>query len=397
MCVAEMIDAVGWAVREQWNPLSPPQVMKYLRHRKYRIPTERSSGKPTTNDEGISGIIAHQDAEDPVLHAILRLRRLRKGIGYLADTYLGKDEKFHPLFTFIPKTGRLSAKAPNTMNQPQGRGSDVEREIAEAIRSSFLPFPGDVLMEFDWRAIEALLVGFFADDPTYIRASKLDIHSALAAHLLQAEGRLNREMFSWDWPDEELIRYFAAIKKEFPADRDRAKKKNHAGNYGQGARNLAKDLECSYAEAKALNEITDKAWPKIPEWRHKTRMQAHYEGQLVNPFGYPLSFFEVFTSRDGKWVPGKEANECLAFLPQSTGAAMLREILIDVIDAEGRLGYKLLSPVHDSVLLSVPREQVEATREFIVGTMSRSWPQLGGLVVEVETKIGEHLGAMRGV
>ncbi len=369
--------------------------MKYLQYKKYRIPRERTTGKPTSNDEGLNNILTHHAPDDPVLPHVLRLRRLRKGIGYLSDKHLDREGKFHPLYTFLPRTGRLSAKAPNIMQIPQGRGSEIEAEIAKAIREAFLPFPGDVLMEVDWRGIEALLVGFFANDPTYMRAAKLDIHSALAAHILRAEGAFtDGHMFSWEWDDERLSNYFAGIKANFPKARERGKKKNHAGNYGQSARNLAKDLGCSFQEAQDLIAITDAAWPKIPEWRHKTRMQAHYEGRLVNPFGYPLDFFEVFTYRDGKWVPGKEANECLAFLPQSTAAAMLREVLIELIDCEKEFGYKVLAPIHDSVLASVPTGLVGEVASFFTETMTKAWPQLGGLVVDVETKVGPHLAAM---
>lgn len=395
--MSKIISTTGWGVREDFNPLSPPQVMSYIKSKGYRVPHDRSTGRETTNDEGLNGILTHDPKaiEDRVLPDVLMLRRLRKGLGYLSDEYVGKDERFHSIFTFIPKTGRLSAKAPNTMNQPQGRGSDIEREIAQAIRETFLPFPGEELQEHDWKGIEALLVGYFADDPTYIRAAKLDIHSALGANIALAEGLLTEpEGFEWSWDDAKLREYFHNFKKTFPDVRTRAKKKNHAGNYGQGLRNLARDLGCTYQEAKALQEITDSTWPKVKEWRHKTRLQAHYEGKLVNPFGYPMTFFEVFTKRDGKWVPGKEANECLAFLPQSTAAAMLREVLIQLIDAEDEVGFRVLTPIHDSILLSCPPENRLRVALFVKGVMERAWAELGGLSVEVESKVGPHLAAM---
>jgi len=398
--VARTITAEGWALRKDFNPLSPIQVMAYLKAQRYRIPTERGTGKATTNDEGLNSLLTHHCPEDPVLPRVLRLRRLRKGLGYLSDKYLGVDQRFHPIYTFLPKTGRLSAKAPNIMNVPKGRGSDIEREIAKAIRECFLPFPGHVLMEIDWRAIEALLVGFFAQDETYMRAAKLDIHSALGAMLVQEEGRLEGAIYDWNWPDQELEEYFAFFKKEYPADRFRAKKKNHAGNYGQGARSLARDLECSFQEAKFLADVCDKTWPKIPEWRHQTRLRAHYEGQLMNPFGYPLSFFEVYKKQqvgngdERKWRLGKEANECLAFQPQSTGAAMLREALLYLIDNEEKFGYYVLAPIHDSALLSVPADRVAEVAAFAAEFMTRPWEELNHLSVDVEIQIGPHLAAM---
>lgn len=388
------IVADGWAQRLDFNPMSPPQVMAYLKHNRYKIPIARGTGKETTDDEGLNGLLTHHCPDDLVLPRVLRLRRLRKGLGYLSDKYLGSDGRFHPLYTFLPKTGRLSAKAPNIMNQPKGRGSDIEKEIAKAIRECFLPFPGDVLVEIDWKAIEALLVGFFANDPTYIRAAKLDIHSALGAMIAKEEDRLNHEIYDWSWSDERLREFFGWFKTHFKTDRDRGKRKNHAGNYGQGYKSLARDLECSWQEAKFLSEVCDRTWPKIPEWRHKTRMQAHYEGRLTNPFGYPLDFFEVFAKRDGKWRPGKEANECLAFMPQSTGAAMLREALLYLIAHEKDMNYKVLAPIHDSALLSVPEARVQEVSQFVAAYMTRPWEELDGMRVDVEVEVGPHLAAM---
>lgn len=366
-----------------------------MKHQRYRIPLERSSGKETTNDEGLNNLLTHHCPDDQVLPRVLRLRRLRKGLGYLSDKYLGTDGRMHPIYTFLPKTGRLSAKAPNIMNQPKGRGSDIEREIAKAIRECFLPFPGHVLMEVDWRAIEALLVGFFAQDETYMRAAKLDIHSALGAMIAKEEGELDPEkIYSWEWEDARLREYFGEFKKTHGPFRTRGKKKNHAGNYGQGYKSLARDLECSWQEAKFLSQVCDRTWPKIPEWRKRTRMQAHMEGRLTNPFGYPLDFFEVFVKRDGKWRPGKEANECLAFMPQSTGAAMLREAILYLVDHEEDFGFATLAPIHDSALLSVPKEKVREVADFVSAYMTRPWEELGGLSVDVEVQVGPHLAAM---
>ncbi|MCI0526373.1 MAG: hypothetical protein L0Y56_02825, partial [Nitrospira sp.] len=66
-----------------------------------------------------------------------------------------------------------------------------------------------------------------------------------------------------------------------------------------------------------------------------------------------LTFFEVFKKEDGEWRPGKEANEVLAYPAQSTGAAMLRECLVELGEHEDPDYYLLLIPTHDSILMAV--------------------------------------------
>ena len=68
------ITAEGWTQRLDFNPLSPPQVMSYLKHQRYKIPLERSSGKETTNDEGLNSLLTHHYPEDQILPQVLRLR-----------------------------------------------------------------------------------------------------------------------------------------------------------------------------------------------------------------------------------------------------------------------------------------------------------------------------------
>lgn len=374
-----------WAVTNDFLPTSSPQVLAYLTYKGYEIPKERKSRRPTTNEEGLEKLIA-QYPGDKALPLFLLARKLKKARAYLDDTYLGKDGRMHPIYSLLPNTGRIASKAPNFQNVPQGYASKVERELALAIRSTIIPTPGFVLVELDWKAIEALLVGYFAEDPDYIRISKLDPHSYLASHILGKPADLS-------WDDATLTAYFAQIKKEHEDVRALAKKNNYAGNYDQGARNRARDIGCTVEEARHYMEVADAIAPKIKKWKQDTRMRAHLEGRLVNPFGYVCYFFEVFRQRkDGMWTLGKEARECLAFLPQSTCAAMCREVILSLPESED---FFLLVPIHDSLLLEVRVEKVQEVAQMVKGLMTRAWPQLGGLVVDVEVKVGPTWGSMQ--
>jgi DNA polymerase I-like protein with 3'-5' exonuclease and polymerase domains len=395
-----MVPVQRWAKVLDFNPRSGDQIKDYIRHKKYPMPKNRKTKKDTTDEEGLEWIQAKLEkagmSRDPILDKIVLAKKYSKAEGYLYDKVLGRDGRMHPVATFVPKTGRLSYRRPNFQNIPQGHHSKVEKELALAIRSTIIPTPGHVLVELDWKAIEALLVGFFAGDQDYIRIC-LDPHSYLASYILVDQGVI-KEPADKGWPDDKLVPFLKWIKSEFPDARSIGKKNNHAGNYDQQAENRAKDVGCTVAEAERYMRLMDEAAPLVRKWKEATRWRAHTMGRLDNPFGYPAHFFDIFKfeegqiqfdPRTGKPKHGREAWEALAFLPQSTGAAMCREAILEVAAHEdyGKF-FWLLVPIHDSLFLECLKGYEEQTISIVRGIMERKWPELDGLHVDTDVKVG---------
>ncbi len=136
------------------------------------------------------------------------------------------------------------------------------------------------------------------------------------------------------------------------------------------------------------NGSTAEMAPKIEAWKEATWREAHRKGYLETPFGYVNYFWNVLEpvkGKPGKFRPGKEANEALAFRPQSTGAAMLREVMLDVDKYDGEL-FWFLAPIHDAILVECEERRMEETRSVISASMSRPWAELGGLEIGVDSK-----------
>lgn len=370
-----------------------------MRLKGYKIPLDRKTKKETTSEEALKDL-SYRHPEDLCLDKIRNCKFIKKGSSDLKDTYVGRDGRLHPRYSVV-KTGRLAAKAPNTMNLPQGRKNPgtaqgaILKDVANAVRSSIVAPPGMELIEFDWKAIEALLVGFFANDPMYMEAAKKGVHDIFASHLLFHDKIIPAPISPLDPGFEDFVKF---LKKEHLPVRDKAKKRIHAGAYGQAPKNMAKDLGITVEEVLKLDEVYKAMAPKVAKWQESTRITAHSTGQLTNPFGYTLSFWDVLSpikGKPGKFNLGREANEALAFLPQSTCAAMLRECLVD-LDAHDRHGelFTLLMPIHDSIVVGSLLGKREETVSIVVEKMQRDWPQLGGLSVEVEWKAGPSLGDM---
>jgi DNA polymerase-1 len=379
-----------WAKVKDFNPLSSQQVLEYLRYKGYKIPRDRVTRKETTGKDSLAKLIK-QHPMDPMLRLVLEARHLSKAIGYLDDSRVGRDGRFHPTYTFAPDTGRLASINPNFQNQPK---HGVDQELADAIRETIIPSPGFVLVELDWKAIEAVLTGWFAGDAGFQRLSLLDSHSYLGWHILHRRSDVGPPP---DIHDPRLGSLLADFKKAHPKFREIAKKVNHATSYGMGPKHLSEVLECTITEAGELLRIKDESSPLVAKWKKTIQQQAHKEGFLENPFGYRRYFFEVYKKdARGEWVLGSEARKALAFLPQSTAAGMLRATLGNLPRLPGycRDWYPLV-PIHDAIVLEVPEGQDERWVPPVRALMEKDWAELGGLSIKTDVKIGSNWAHMK--
>lgn len=376
-----------WARLDDFLPTSSQQVKEYCERKRYKIPKDRKTKKATTGKEALETLIRRH--RDPVLELVVESRHLRKAAGYLDDARLGRDGRFHPTYTFSPDTGRLASINPNFQNQPK---HGVDEELAAAIRETIVPSPGFVLVELDWRNVEAVLTGWFADDQDYIWLSQQDSHAYFASYLLHYWGK-RKEPLRLDMDKQFLLSELKAIKRNHEAERYLAKRVNLATGYGMGPKHLSELVRCSWSEAVAFLKLKEEMAPKVSAWHTTVRRLAHRQGYLETPFLYRRAFFDVFRKdpKTGEIILGDEANKALAFLPQGTAAAMLRETIIDVheLQLSGRVGeFHALVPIHDALLLEVRQDCSAAVSAAVKALMEKQWPELGGLSIAVEVKQG---------
>jgi len=91
----------------------------------------------------------------------------------------------------------------------------------------------------------------------------------------------------------------------------------------------------------------------------------------------------------GRWQagPGADAKRLVAFLPQSTAAAIIKEAMLRASTDPEILGCLRLL-VHDSLVLEMPAARAESITARLASIMQQPNPELGGLSVGTETKIG---------
>jgi DNA polymerase I-like protein with 3'-5' exonuclease and polymerase domains len=276
----------------------------------------------------------------------------------------------------------------------------------------FIADGNELLLECDYRAIEAQLVGYeaiAADGEAgiaYIRLAKLGVHDFLNAHILQRNGKITEaDVPQLKWSDDDLRGALKVIKRKFPNEREAAKRIVHGTSYGATAGKvyqLYPEYFSSKPEVGKLKQVFYEVCPAVPKWQKYTVARAGKEGHLRNPFGYLHRFWDVLQWKrdpDGEWRQSwaDGAKAALAFGPQSTAAAIIKEAMLRM--RERALNGQMRLQVHDSLLFGLNQRGFEEHAQDIIDTMQQPVVELklpdGSLLsIEVEAKVGRNWGSM---
>lgn len=265
--------------------------------------------------------------------------------------------------------------------------------------------------------IEAVLVGYFALSPRYIRLAKMDVHSFYTAYgLHQLDGRISaNDLPDHTWDDERLIPHLAAIKKEFKLDRNNLYKHLvHGANFMQGAKGAAEKIysetgiEYPVGQVGKVMGVYFELFPEIRKWHKSVLLQADRDGFLRNPFGYVHRFSKIYENEKigGEWIksPGPQANQAIAFLPQSTAAGIIKEAMLRLFNNRfEEAGQFLRLLVHDELFFEVLVALLDSVDMVVKEEMERpidalplpkSYGMGDKLVILTEAKQGLRWGGM---
>lgn len=388
----------------------------YQKALKHQAIIDRKENKITYDADAIT-LLMKKYPKDPLYPKILEHRKLQK----LLSTYIGvtndkgfvvggmpigKDGRIHTLFSRDASTLRFTSSEPNLQNLPRPNPNDPD-DPANIIRNLVIASKGSVLYARDFSGIEAVLTGYFAADPWYIRLAKHDVHTFYTVYgLYELEGgkRIGRaDLPELDWPDDRLFPYLESLKKEFKSDRNNLfKHLVHAANFMQGARG-ARDkifsetgIEYPVSTVQKVMDVYYSLFPKIKQWHRDTLAETEKDGYLRNPFGYVHRFSRPYDYKKefGEWTkkPGPDANKCIAFKPQSTAVGIITEAILRLyFDRFEEAGQYLRLQVHDELLLEIPKDKWEEVNLIVKEEMERPIPQMR---VPKSWNMGEYLNVL---
>jgi uracil-DNA glycosylase family 4 len=424
-CEKVKVDSSLWALALEFK-LSNKALQTYQKVQNHK-PVLHPKERRIVFDEKAMLRLQRTYRDDPLYPLVGKFRKYQK----LLSTYIGvtnsttgvvsgglpigKDGLIHTHFTHNPSTLRSASQNPNLQNLPRSGSPD---DPATIIRNLVVARPGHTFLARDFSGIEAVLVGYFAQAPNYIRLSKHDVHSFYTAYALhELDGRVHANdlpLLSWD--DDRLFTRLVEIKREFKEDRNSLYKHLvHGANFMQSPKGAAEKIfsetgvEYDTKLVHRVMEIYFELFPEIRVW-HKTVMaQTDRDGYIRNPFGYVHRFFRVFEWEKvgDQWqkIPGPDANKVIAFGPQSSAAGIIKEAMLRLYQSRfEEAGQYLRLLIHDELFLEVPSDLVDSVDEVLRIEMEKpilcmpllpAWGMGDHLNINTEAKRGDRWGEMK--
>jgi DNA polymerase I-like protein with 3'-5' exonuclease and polymerase domains len=421
-----------WSKPLEWK-ISKVGLTQYQGVLRHQAVVDRKAHKTTFNEDAIVRLMKTYP-NDPLYPLIIDHRNLQghltKYIGVTqpdgklrGGMQIGSDNRIRTTFTHNPSTLRLAAQEPPLHQLPRPTeevtGNSLPHNIASIIRNLIIAGPGQTLVAVDYAGIEAVLTGYFACDPQYIRLAKQDVHTYYTVYALH---ELDRRVSASDlpdisWPDDKLFPHLAELKKRFKKERNELYKHLvHAANFmqspfgAQGKIFSETRIEYPLKMVAKIMDIYFSLFPAIKRWHSSVLQEAEKDGYLRNPFGYVHRFFKVYNWKKefGKWdkKPNPDvANKVVAFKPQSTASGIIKEAILRLyftyFEAAGQY---LRLQVHDELLGETPKDKADAVitvmrREMELPVKELALPASYGmgsnLVVLTESKHGLRWGSMK--
>lgn len=423
--IAEPQTVWGKPLAFKVSKLGMMNYQKVLAHQAIR---NRKEQKITFNEDAIVRLMKNYP-KDPLYPLIIDHRKVQKLLStYVGVTQengkirggmpIGKDGRIHTTYTHNPSTLRFASEDPNLQNLP--RPSKDPNDLVNIIRNLVVAPEGSILYARDFSGIEAVLTGYFALDPKYIRLAKQDVHTyytVYALYELEGGARIKAaDLPDLDWPDDRLFPYLAELKKQFGKERNSLYKHLvHAANFMQSPKGaqekIFSETRIEYpvkTVAKVMGVYYD-LFPSIPKWHRNVLEEAEKDGYLRNPFDYVHRFSRVFEYKRefGEWIkkPGTDANRVIAFKPQSTAAGIIKEAILRLyFDRFEEAGKYLRLQVHDELLFETPDEYWPTLDKIVKEEMERPVPELRlptswgmgpCLSINTEEKKGPRWGSMK--
>lgn len=437
-----------WCRVYTFNPNSRDQVFAYMDAKGHPRPKDKHREDEDGNNPDTSGSkeLTRLAAKtgDPFYLKVIESRGYTKLKGTYVDGFQpGPDHKVHSTITFDTAIGQLSSRNPNIQNFPKLKPTVKLAKAMRAMIDATAVDPAFEISEWDYKSCHALTLGFLAEDPDYMRLTRLDVHSAVAGHMLELWNV--RDILKES--DEELRKRFKWLKSnpEWKLVRDDQAKHGILG-IGNGLRpkglferymenftlgqcpeckvhgyrvvreDLAKPINkrCKVCKgtgvpsgrkiAERLFDILEGLFPKLFKYHDSERRTAHEKMQLVSPFLHIRRFYEVYRWNPkkhndaqgtmGDWDHGDQSEQAVSFRHPNIAFGHIRETLKAIHYCGMAAKWGMFNNVHDSLMFMYPREMREEHVADIAPMMRAPSVILKnalcptGLVIDIEASAG---------
>jgi DNA polymerase-1 len=352
----EIFDISGYS----FNINSTQQLQKVLFDQlglKTKAKTKGGTGYST--DASVLDTLKDEHIIVPKILEYRHLTKLRSTyVDALPKEILAYDNRLHGEFNqTVAATGRLSSSNPNLQNIP------IRTEMGKKIRRAFVTgSPDSSLISADYSQIELRMLAHMSGDETLIDAfeKNQDIHARTAMEI-------------FDVPIEKVDSEMRGVGKTL----------NFALIYQQGPFATAQSLGISTKEAQNFIDKYFSRLPKVKVFMTKTVEEARLNNYVSTLWGR-RRYFNHLHDRNTGVRRADERAACNA--PLQGSAADLMKLAMLELDrrlTESGSKAKLVLQVHDELVLEVPDDELEATKQLVRSAMELNQPLAAPLKVDV--------------
>lgn len=315
-----------------------------------------ANGGPSLGGKGLVEVAEQHGSDEAIelAQAIAQIGGLRP-LAEQALNYLQDDGRVHPEIFTLQRSGRKSTQNPGLTTWSQrDKKKRVEKEY-------FVPDSDDhVLVEFDYNAADARIVAAYSGDTEF----KQRFAPGADSHLITANAV---------WPG---IGYDRSI-PEVEETRNVAKALGHAYAYRAGPRTLARSAKQPLEVAQKFVNAMNAAYPKVTKWQERSTKEAQRYGYVMSDWGRRMP-----VEKDREFTQG----------PALKGQNGTREIVVDGLIRMARKDIRIIqmlkAQVHDALVFSVPRSEVDYWVPVIKGCMETDWAPSDGRGQEIDFPVG---------
>lgn len=369
-------DGVGFSYTDKF-PNAPPQVAKLLfEHLGLRGGKRTDKGQWSSDQEALTRALRDLRKRDEpareLLHWLFHRSRLRTVRERYFKLPVGPDGRVRPRVKMTgTKTFRYAYAEPPIQQYPP------------EIRQVFVAQPGHVLIQIDYKQLEAFILAILSGDEVSLAVfadPKGDVHSQNA-----------QDLFGYDEAQ------WAALGPQKKPSRNFAKSFLYGLSYGGKAETMKAKLYCPCPKcAHLVPQTVELTRPKIAEAEARW-FQAHpavpkWQRELCDAIKRAHFYESPFGLR--RWLSqpwGAELERQVKNLPMQMNAALLMN------RNQVRLFQELKAPIciqmHDAFVFEVPEPEALSFIEAARGIMEDSVPELGGRSFRTDVEVGENWGA----
>ena len=359
------------------NPLSSKDCAKYFYLEKGVPPYTKMNNKGdsvvTCDDNALTRLARGTKSRKGLYEAklIQEIRGLRKLKSTYLDIRIDPDGRFR--FFCNPRGTRMGRIS--TQKTFEGTGTNAQN-LTENFKQFLLPDDGHLMISFDKRQAEWVVVAYQSGDANMIRVVEqgLDAHAATASMMygMPIEVILREDELLGHESDPVVI---AEARREIEELRDKklprtmsmrqaGKKANHGLNYDEGAYTFALFNEIPEWEADDIIKKYHAIYPGIRNNHSAIQSLLRKDRCLVNCFGRKYQFLD-------DWGPIL-FKSAYSFVPQSTVPDLLNRGIIDIYETDDKyLQFgELLAQVHDEALYQFPIDLGPQTLAYVIRTIA---------------------------